>query len=69
MQGVKCLDMNQKVFLTGSYDSTFKVWRRDDWTCVKATHSNIDDLDILVNMFPMDFIRYCNYLQPLILLQ
>ena len=24
-KGVKCIDMNNKVFLTGSYDTTFKV--------------------------------------------
>jgi len=34
-KGVKCIDVNSKVFITGSYDTTMKVWRRDSWSCVK----------------------------------
>ena len=30
-KGVKCIDMNNKVFLTGSYDTTFKVSFTRQW--------------------------------------
>jgi len=43
-KGVKCIDMNNKVFLTGSYDTTFKVWRKDDWTCVKTFPCHTDSV-------------------------
>jgi len=43
-KGVKCIDMNNKVFLTGSYDTTFKVWRKDDWSCVKIFPCHTDSV-------------------------
>ena len=52
-KGVKCIDMNSKVILTGSYDATLKVrnsmpdqndivfcvqvWRKECLDCVKVT--------------------------------
>jgi len=43
-KGVKCIDVNSKVLLTGSYDTTFKVWRKDDWTCVKTFPCHTDSV-------------------------
>ncbi len=31
---VKCLDVGEVLFATGSYDRTAKVWRRDTWECL-----------------------------------
>ena len=30
-QGVKCIDVTEAFIVTGSYDCTAKVWRRDNW--------------------------------------
>jgi len=43
-KGVKCIDMNKSVFLTGSYDTTFKVWRKDNWTCLKTFPVHTDSV-------------------------
>lgn len=43
-KGVKCIDMNSKVFLTGSYDTTFKVWERSSWTPLKTFNVHNDSV-------------------------
>ena len=43
-KGVKCIDMNNNVFLTGSYDTTLKVWRKDNWSCVKVFSCHSDSV-------------------------
>lgn len=43
-KGVKCIDFNSSVFLTGSYDMLFKVWRRDNWTCLKTFPLHTDSV-------------------------
>lgn len=43
-KGVKCIDINNNVVLTGSYDATFKVWRKSDWTCVKTFPCHTDSV-------------------------
>jgi len=43
-KGIKCIDMNKFVFLTGSYDTTFKVWRKDNWMCIKTFPVHTDSV-------------------------
>lgn len=43
-KGVKCIDMNTNVFLTGSYDTTFKVWRRSSWELLQTFPLHTDSV-------------------------
>lgn len=43
-KGVKCIDMNSKVILTGSYDATLKVWRKECLDCVKTFPCHTDSV-------------------------
>jgi len=43
-KGVKCIDMNNEVFLTGSYDTMFKVWGRVSWECLKVFPLHTDSV-------------------------
>jgi len=43
-KGVKCIDFNESVILTGSYDTFFKVWRRDSWTCLQTFSQHKDSV-------------------------
>ncbi|XP_023319808.1 F-box/WD repeat-containing protein 11 [Eurytemora carolleeae] len=43
-KGVKCIDFNASVFLTGSYDTFFKVWRRDTWSCIQTFPVHTDSV-------------------------
>lgn len=43
-KGVKCIDLNKNVILTGSYDATFKVWKKSDWSCVKTFPCHSDSV-------------------------
>ena len=47
-KGVKCMDLNDLVLITGSYDCTARIWKRSDWEQLYAITIHTDSVWDLV---------------------
>ena len=46
--GVTCLQFNRKYLMTGSYDTTIKIWKIDSGECVKTLTGHTKGVRALV---------------------